>query len=322
MRYGEKASPLLKLERDLPPQMYIAPDDVSLKNVSGLTSLGASRRRFLKISAATTAAAGTALLLSQLPFGSGQQYQEEVLEVPYSTKPLSPSDIQGKGSMYNPSRWTGADMWADSAEVQFYPRSSPDRQGYLRYKWGKKDSFEGLALLVDAVTETVEPPATLAAIAFDTYNNRLNVPEPANTPGFYAAAIGFNPPGQLHDLFVGFSGAPGLQFPVGTLYYNWARAPSPIANNDEIRLKPHVLICILLSKKLLTTKYEEIGARFLLKQTKDDFISMGFPERGYANMSFPEVSIPELPNYAIVRDMFAALGMAAVAPYAFKLLKR
>jgi hypothetical protein len=275
------------------------------------------------MSSAGILAALAPLLGDPLSSVSGQAFQEEEVDVPYSLRFLGPSDF-----ILQTKTWMSAGFWDDSIETHFYPYPYPERYAYLRCKWGRKEGFEGLALLIDDVTDTAEKPDGFVPISFDTYNMRMTVQDPSvpDTPGFYSAFIEFiSAGGSLEDEF-GYpamkSMAPGNPFPNGTFYYTWGRMPSPVSNKDPNRLKPHTIYCFLISKSLLTSKYPDIGFQMRLRQTGEDRIYMGFPERGYATMRFSEVSVPEFQDYEIGRDLLGSMGLAILTPYLISFLRR
>lgn len=269
-----------------------------------------SRRRFLKNTAYSAAALfgtyelGLNLKLPSIPevYGETQEPSQQTpeefkLQVPKALKPISPDDLKTKS-------WTSADYWNDSVEFGYGANTS--HYGYLRFKWG-----DYCALLADAVTDTAEKQNGGVTINFDTENKRFEIKDPSvpKTPGFYAAKIHFSSPGgQLEDFYQGKSNAPGNNFPSGKLYFTWSRAQSPIANNDESRLKEHALYCILVEKGFLTSKNQEIGGGIRLWRTQDlDYKE--FPGIGYAKTSFPDLDYAEVSEFTLLQR-FLALGLS------------
>jgi hypothetical protein len=172
-----------------------------------------------------------------------------------------------------------------------------------------------LAVLVDAVTDTAEKPNGHIGFGFDTQNKRYDVKDPTKhgTPGYYSTYVGFTPPGgSLRDRWLTDPSSPGIDFPPGKIHFTWSHGPSPIPNDDETRLKPHVLYYFMFSKQLLTNKYDEIGFRTDLYQTGEIFTPMVIPNMtGHAKMSFSPIPIPELPWPAIA--LGCTVGAAALA---------
>jgi len=119
-----------------------------------------------------------------------------------------------------------------------------------------------LSLLLDAASDTAEKPYGGVGIDLDAQNKRFlkdrdgNYIDPSlpGTTGFYNALLLFNSPGGLlRDVDLGDPNHPGVNFPTGTLYFDWARGPSPITNNDQSRSNPHFLVCLLVSENMFST---------------------------------------------------------------------
>jgi len=238
-----------------------------------------SRRGYCK---AIGAAALAAYVGSKLPRAEAQD--EYKIDVPIALKPLLPEDLEN-------GNWLKAEAWEDSIEKPYYPNISG--KNYFRFKWGE----EWTAALVDAVTDTDEKPYGGVDFSFDTY--KLGESK-GKTPGFYTTRAWFDSPGgnlkdaaqERPDLLV------GDPFPPNTLHYTWSRGQSPIAGDNEARLKPHVLYGFLFSTKLLTSRYNEILFHTFLRDSKGTFFR--YPPGTYTKLNFSTIPIPELWHLAAI----------------------
>jgi hypothetical protein len=229
---------------------------------------------------------------AQIHIPAAYAQEEPNLDIPYASKPVTPVDL-GSGD------WMKPEMWEDSIEVAYYPNVLDKKEAYLRLKWDDNN----LAVLVDAVTDTAEKPFGSVRFGFDTYNMRKEVKDPTvpGTPGYYSLYVGFvSPGGPLKNYYAGNPQAPGHPFPSEDLHYTWSRGPSPIANDNEVRLKPHALYCFLFSKKLLTSKYNEIGFHTFLGESQQPTIRLAYPPSPleYASAKFSTIPISELRDAA------------------------
>lgn len=244
------------------------------------------KRNTIKVAAATVALGG----LASLPFADA--LQEEEIPVGLATNPLGPDDLQN-GNWVKPERWEN-----DSLEFKF-EYAPHGREAYLRAMWGKKDSTDWTAFLIDFVGNTSGKPNCSILMIFDTYNQRLegNDPNMAKFPGVHNVNLDFDVPGgTLYDDPV-LSGG----FPENTTSFTWARAPSPLSNASGARLKSHTLLGILIKREALTSKSEDIGVRALLwndvhnLDELDDPLGLLSPDTDWAKLSFKSYPVPEIP---------------------------
>lgn len=264
-----------------------------------------SRRSYLKYGAAAAVVGGVAAALGYTGMGKevidtgkkviesyvrntgvpevyGQEKVEDKykIDVPIALKPLFPEDLEN-------GNWLKTESWEDSIEKPYYPNIPSEKEAYLRLKWGE----EYLAALVDAVTDANEKPYIGISFGFDTYNIGKNEPR---TPGDYEIYVMHTSPGgYLKNVNEGDPNAPGNPFPPGTLHYTWSVGQSPIADNNEARLKLHALCCFLFSKQLLTSRYNEINFITSLWDSSDFKYRYPPPVQPFAKMNFSTTPIPE-----------------------------
>jgi hypothetical protein len=133
------------------------------------------------------------------------------------------------------------------------------------------------------------------------------------TEGFYSSVIVLrgNDKTIIYDDYQKNGATFAKTFPINDLHYAWARAPSPIPGDDENRLKDHVLIAVMPSKKRLTEKSSDIGFLINSYSTQYGTESINFPSvhgvYGLGELSFSGIPVPEIPWPVAV----AAGGVAA-----------
>jgi hypothetical protein len=288
-----------------------------------------SRRGFLRTAGALALGGLAAYGLSRIPLSYGQSYtaatssteEEPTLTVPLAERPLSTTDLTNK-------TWLNSNAWQDSLELQFGDINSI--YGYIRCKHGGNPKY--LSLLVDSVTDTAEKPYGGVGVDLDSQNKRFlkgrdgNYIDPSlpRTTGFYTALLLFNSPGgQLRDVDVGDPGHPGVNFPSGTLYFDWARGPSPITGNDQSRSNPHFLVCLLISESVFAST--ESGFKMNIYGTEQvslngtDFPAgpegEGYPDLWMYRTSLSSAPVNELPLSALLASGLVAAALVALGIY-------
>jgi hypothetical protein len=262
-----------------------------------------TRRQILetggKVVAGAVLVGGAAYIASRLPLAYAQ---EEQVEARVATNPLGPEDLKN-------GNWLKPEYWDGTCEYAFMPHTS-QKYGFFRLLDSEHPNFPNLAILVDSVTDTSEKPFSEVSLGFDTYNMRYQIKDPGvpGTPGYYSAFIAFRSSGNpvLYDAWAGNPLAPGHPFPSGKIRYTWARGSSPIPGNDENRLKDHFLEAIMIDKKLLTEKANEIGFRMTLHQTSSNDL-----EFSPGKLVFSGIPVPEIPWPALA--LGGTVGVAALA---------
>ena len=265
-------------------------------------------------------AMGTGILASGVYFASRFPQvlaAEEQVEARLATNPLGPEDLKNKN-------WLKPEHWEGTNEYSLMPSTSK-RYAFFRLLDSNHETFPNLTVLADLVTDTREKPWCRLRTTYDTHNMRnkkgmtMSQLYSPKTEGLYSSVIILEGHDKtiIYDDYQKNGATFAKSFPINELHYAWARAPSPIPGNDENRLKDHVLIAVMTSKKRLTEVSGDIGFRMNSYSTQYGTESINFPAfhgvYGLGELDFSGIPVPETPWPAIV--LGGGLGAVALATH-------